>query len=347
MANKFISTKGETGCRLEKASQSRKLKIVAAITLNFLFGVDSLAISNHAVSNNSEISVSSKCITKSCPDIYDNLQENTAPKKMAEIKVPLRRLLKPPSSPKSINLPKNSSPLSSKRSISKAIPPHLLNAPAILSPSEGIDESYPDCSKPFIGGKVLGIVGVSGGRNFTLNPCLDKEISLFTEPELYINSDYTGINYSRKYNGSPKKCPPNNELCLAYDYGFHAGAEAYNYAKRQGVTSKTIWLDVETSNSWNKNPGFNIQSISGEIEAIKDSFHPSSLGIYSTSYQWGIITAGNQHDIGWKNNLPVWYATAQPDAEKAKTYCVSHSFTDGLVKMVQFGGSSYDQDVEC
>jgi hypothetical protein len=204
--------------------------------------------------------------------------------------------------------------------------------------STGVDVSYPNCntSLPIVS---FGIVGVTGGLGFHPNPCLLGEASKFINLTLYVNTGYPGQSYGLNYQNSPKACSATDLNCLAYNYGYNAGLYATNYATSQNARSTTWWLDVETMNSWTTDVNQNIQSLQGEADALKAG-GVITVGVYSTTAQWGTITGG------WRNGLPNWGATVVKTSKQAKTYCQGHQFTGGPTYLIQFSGR-LDQDYAC
>src|SRR5581483_5158755 len=112
---------------------------------------------------------------------------------------------------------------------------------AYPSGSSGYDVSYPNCNAKKPTGP-FGIVGVTGGLNFSQNPCLTKENSWFNNVTLYLNSGYPGYLKALAYQNSPRSCQTTDLNCLAYNYGYNAGLYAVNYAKSLNVKSATWWL---------------------------------------------------------------------------------------------------------
>jgi hypothetical protein len=208
-----------------------------------------------------------------------------------------------------------------------------------LSGSGGVDVSYPNCSAK-LPSVSFGVVGVTGGINFQPNTCLASEASKFANLSLYASTGYPGQSYGLKYQNAPRACTADDLACLAYNYGYNAGQYAIDYAAGQKVSSSTWWLDVETMNSWTPDVIQNIQSLQGEYDAIKAG-GVSTIGIYSTTAQWGSITGG------WKNGLPGWGATTWNTAKQAAKYCTGHEFTGGPTYLIQYSGRTLDQDYAC
>jgi hypothetical protein len=208
-----------------------------------------------------------------------------------------------------------------------------------IAGTTGVDVSYPNCSAS-IPRVSFGIVGVTGGKAFSGNPCLVKQSTRFNNLSLYVNIGYPGLSYAMQYQNSPNACTASDQNCLAYNYGYNAGLYAANYAKSQGVWSNTWWQDVETMNTWMNDTAQNQQSIQGQRDALVVA-GANTVGVYSTTYQWGVITGG------WQNLWPSWGATTWRTAKQAATYCSGHQFTGGQSYLMQYRGKSLDENVAC
>jgi hypothetical protein len=206
-----------------------------------------------------------------------------------------------------------------------------------VSGTNGVDVSYPNC-KTKITGTAFGIVGVTGGLFYQYNDCLAPEAANFSNLSLYTNTGWNDKSPHIDQN-SPIPCGAGDSACLAYNYGYNAAKDALSYAGSQGVSSPTWWLDVETANTWNSDVYQNRSSLQGSYDALKDS-GVVSVGAYSTTYQWGVITGG------WQNNWPNWGATTVRTAKQAASYCKGHQFTGGLTYLIQYSGK-LDQDYAC
>lgn len=212
------------------------------------------------------------------------------------------------------------------------------------SGTTGNDISYPECSTSnFLQNAAFGIVGATGGRAFTDNPCLSREFtwasSLVTPPSLYMNlNSPIGPTASEGITGPYDNCARKDKVCQAENYGYNAAQDASLYAANQGVSPSMWWLDIESTNSWSSSSSLNQETINGAVQFFKDQ--NESIGIYSTPSMWSSITGGYQ------NNLPVWIATGSTDPTP---YCSSTSaFTGGIVHLVQYAAdSSLDTDYAC
>jgi hypothetical protein len=222
--------------------------------------------------------------------------------------------------------------------------------------SHGYDISYPQCGKAYPSKPAFGIVGVNRGLVFSPNPCLSGEISWAggARAQLYANTGNPGPGLSSHWptgQTSPRTCSaatPDTADC-AYDYGWNAAADSYADAAAawSGLglagtpASSAWWLDVETSNSWRTVTSLNVAALQGEADALR-AHGVATLGIYSTAYQWGVITG----------STTVFHASASwiagaSNAKDAQRRCGGPSFTGGAVTLVQYIASGFDTDVAC
>ena len=207
----------------------------------------------------------------------------------------------------------------------------------------GYDVSFPQCGGPLPGGGAFGIVGVNDGRAFTHDPCL-ATLASWAGPtqSAYINLNAPPPGSAQALNGPAGQCAGNDTGCMAYNYGYNAAVDAYRYGTSQGVNAGVWWLDIETSNTWDSNKFNNSRTIQAALDALNAS--GALAGIYSTSYQWGIIAGG------FAPRVPEWVPTGA-DFQTAVKYCDgTHSFgAGGIPWITQYGtaGNPYDQDYVC
>jgi hypothetical protein len=221
----------------------------------------------------------------------------------------------------------------------------------------GYDISYPQCGAPYPANPAFGIVGINGGRVFSVNWCVVSEIAWGgrAAAELYVNTGNPGPAVSSFWPAgqtSPRVCDASNPdtANCAYDYGWNAGAYSWNkaveaYASLGIATSPAAtawWLDVETSNSWRSNTTLNVAALQGQLDYLR-SVGVTKLGFYSTTVQWGTITGGSKAFAAY----PSWGAGA-PNEKTAKQHCVSTpGFTGGRLALVQYPWAGFDADVRC
>lgn len=198
--------------------------------------------------------------------------------------------------------------------------------PADAAPIRGADVSFPQCGYQYPAGMAFGLVGVNDGEPDTANPCLASEYRWAQSTgtaEFYMNTANTVVSTGGAYAG-----------------GYDAARSAYSYASSVGPGSDHLWwLDVETANSWSADLGANTASIAGAIAFLRAQ--GVVVGIYSTNYQWAIITGGARIP-----SVANWVPGAQ-SAAAAPAYCAaSRSFSGGPVAMAQYT-TNYDYDYLC
>ena len=227
-----------------------------------------------------------------------------------------------------------------------------LAAPRPTAPTVGYDVSYPQCGRALPANAAFGIVGVSDGLAYGRNPCLAIQYAWAlgapkAPPAFYMNTGNPGAAATRVpwySQAGPEQCSTANEAGCAYNYGYHAARYALEYATEQtsfaAARSGSWWLDVETANSWSADYALNNRDIQGSIDFLA-SAGISSVGIYSTGYQWGQITGGAQ--LG--PTLANWVAGAS-NAKRAATMCAS-SFSGGNVRLVQYPSAGFDANFAC
>jgi hypothetical protein len=220
----------------------------------------------------------------------------------------------------------------------------VLAADIYTSQTYGNDISWPQCGTSSFPQNSFGIVGVTGGKAFTNNPCLAQEFTwakaLTTPASLYINLNAPiGSTASKGDTGPYGTCAKGDKLCKARNYGYNATQAASAYAQQQGASSSQWWLDIETGNSWSSSATLNRDTVDGATKFFAD--HGLALGVYSTQGMWQSITGG------YRNGLPVWLATT---ATAPAAYCSpGYSFTGGQVYLVQYSNASVsvDSDYAC
>ncbi len=209
--------------------------------------------------------------------------------------------------------------------------------------STGYDISFRQCGSaypptPF----AFGIVGVTSGRAFDHNACLSDEFTWARQssPSLYMNLN-APIGTTSKYglSGPKGNCTQKDKACIAYNYGWNAAKDAFDYAGSSGATSSDWWLDIETSNSWSANTSLNEQTIQGAVDFLTGQ--TIAVGVYSTGSMWKTIAGSYQP------KLPNWVPGAKSVTD-AQGYCsTGYSFGGGSVILVQYPNGSYDGDYAC
>jgi hypothetical protein len=223
--------------------------------------------------------------------------------------------------------------------------------------SRGYDISWPQCGATLPAKPAFGIIGVNKGLVFSANPCLASEIHWAGDAaaQLYANTGNPGPALSSHWptgQTSPRACDvanPDTADC-AFDYGWNAAADswadagsAYRSLGLTGTPSGTTWwLDVETSNSWRSDTSLNVAALQGEVDYLTGTAHVVKLGIYSTSYQWGVIAGGSQAFNAYRS----WVAGVG-SLKNAQSHCGGSGFTGGGVSLAQYAWNGFDADLIC
>jgi hypothetical protein len=215
--------------------------------------------------------------------------------------------------------------------------------------STGYDVSYPQCGTTLPRSGSFGIVGVTNGLPWSVNPCLSAQYQWAagkaSGASLYVNTANPGPISKYWTRPGPRACADPmsySDLGCAYNYGWNAANEAWtaaNAATSGAAAGKYWWLDVETVNSWNGSTAANGETVLGYLDALR-SLGAGGVGIYSTAYQWSTITGGRQF-AGVSN----WVAGAR-NARDAAQRCGS-SFAGGPVWLVQYIVKGVDSDYVC
>jgi len=209
--------------------------------------------------------------------------------------------------------------------------------------ANGSDISFPQCDGSLPpAGPGFGVVGVNDGRAFTDNPCLASEAPWAgSELSVYMNLNAPPTGSTEGLTGPAGQCVGNDTGCIAYNYGFAAALDSFGYASAAGVSSVVWWLDIETANVWDTSLFNNQRTIQGAIDALTSE--GVVVGVYSTGYQWGLITGG------YAPGIPVWLATGAGYAAAVTGCQAGPGFTGGAVWLAQFqtSGIAFDQDYAC
>jgi hypothetical protein len=224
--------------------------------------------------------------------------------------------------------------------------------------SRGYDISYPQCGGTFPASPAFAIVGVNGGKVFSVNSCLAAQVAWGggTAAELYANTGNPGPALSSfwpKGQTTPRFCDANNPdtVDCAYDYGWNAAQHSLQTAQSAygslGIATSPAatrwWLDVETANSWRTDTSLNVAALQGEFDYLT-SAGVANVGFYSTTSQWNTITGGSK----LFSPAPSWGA-GSPSEKAAKSLCATTvtSFTGGRLAMVQYIYQGFDANVRC
>jgi hypothetical protein len=225
----------------------------------------------------------------------------------------------------------------------------------------GNDISYPQCPtgaeppRP-----AFAIVGVTGGRPFSANPCLPRQFVwalTSTSPNqahvgFYMNTANPGPTASTDWpaagTSTPRACDGSWSADCAYDYGWLTAQDAYS--RVVGVVGNPAaaqypwWLDVESANSWSDDTSLNAADLEGVMSFLR-SQNVGTIGIYSTAFVWEALIGPPLASASPFGGLLNWGAGAA-DPLEAPAFC-SLTVTGGQVKFVQFPYAGFDTDLAC
>lgn len=230
----------------------------------------------------------------------------------------------------------------------------------------GVDISYPQCGDELPEGVGFAVIGVNGGRVYSVNPCLGLGRSpsqlewAGPEAELYMNTGNPGPRDSRHWpvgQTDPRPCDPDDadSLDCAYVYGWNAAHDAYAsvlsaYVDLEWVEADatalpdatTWWLDVEDANSWRRDDARNIAALQGMVDALT-ALEVGEIGFYSTPRLWDRITGGTDLFAAY----PAWHAGADDEADAQARCDEAEPFTGGELRMVQWVEDGLDHNIRC
>jgi hypothetical protein len=235
----------------------------------------------------------------------------------------------------------------------------------------GHDVSHPQCGGRLPAGSAFGVVGINQGRPFSANPCLAAQYRWAAgrpaAAALYVNTGNpaprSAYYWPRSGTADPAGCADSRSRTdpgCAYDYGWHAAADALATARSLGSAAlgHTWWLDVEATNTWNGDGVSNTAVLQGMYDHLR-SHGVARVGIYSTGPQWRTITGGYsassaaRYRTAWASHFtprsplhaaPLWIAGGT--RATARGMCAT-SFTGGPTRMVQFLADGFDTNLVC
>jgi hypothetical protein len=219
-----------------------------------------------------------------------------------------------------------------------------------LSTTFGWDVSWPQCGRnlPNLpnGRHGYAIIGLTRGHLYSVNECVVPQVQWSMQNGafggLYVNTNYP---YQREEPNLgamfADTCRVDDLNCQLYQYGLRGARQAVRDAKALGVSAPLWWLDVETVNRWSPNVALNTLVIQGTIDGVQEA--GIRIGVYSTAYQWGVITGGLQLP-----GVPLWIATGGTIADGPPT-CTNpaKAFAGGVPFMIQFLHEGLDGNFLC
>jgi hypothetical protein len=206
--------------------------------------------------------------------------------------------------------------------------------------SVGYDASFPQCSNTTPpAGATFSIVGVNGGKAFTMNPCLAALWRVGVSPRaLYLNTGYE-LSNTDKVTSTCLRVAQSSGLDGQYSTAYAIGCSAaeYSLAMVGSRQPHMWWLDVETGNSWSRTDlELNRKTLMGMVARLAST--NLAIGVYSTRGMWQAITGGWSMPAIQAN----WVALSDASA------CGIPGFSGAPVWLVQAPAiSSIDTDFAC
>ena len=219
-----------------------------------------------------------------------------------------------------------------------------------LTTTFGWDVSWPQCGRnlPNLpnGRHGYAIVGLTRGHLYSVNECVVPQVQWSMQNGafggLYINTNYPYLREEPNLGAMfTDTCRVDDLNCHLYQYGLRGARQAVRDAKALGVSAPLWWIDVETVNRWSPNVALNNLVIQGTIDGVQEA--DIRIGVYSTAYQWGVITGGLQLP-----GVPLWIATGGTIADGPPT-CTNpaKAFAGGVPFMIQFLHEGLDGNFLC
>jgi hypothetical protein len=224
----------------------------------------------------------------------------------------------------------------------------------------GYDVSQYQC--PYYPGHVSGlpptrtavaIVQVSGGAiNHAQPPSCYPAEAAWAGPNMSTYIFMDGLPSpppKESMTGPAGNCATTNALCQSYNFGYYWAQYWVRYAHDAGTHPTLWWLDVETAGAWSGSQSSNAQVIAGGVAGL----HASGVtpGIYSTNYQWGVLTG---YQVSFPH-IPLWVPGAAGTAQ-AQSFCTNppaayQPFAGGTTVLIQDSYTTprplYDEDYAC
>jgi hypothetical protein len=248
--------------------------------------------------------------------------------------------------------------------------PHVPPDDNVYPPSAlGFDLSFNTIAYPATSFQ-FAVVGINGGKSFVHNARLSSEYAWAhfaseVAPTLYVNLNAPFGSTVAGHVDTPKACAGDSitsittasttapTTCEGYDYGYHAAADAFAYAKSQNVSASFWWIDIEEANSWADATSTNDATIQGALDYLNEQ--GIRVGIYSTPGMWENIAGTGfvptQTINGSTMSTPTWFPIGISTQTNATNACVTDtSFIPGSpIWILQYEQdfTAIDQNIAC
>jgi hypothetical protein len=250
----------------------------------------------------------------------------------------------------------------------------LPSTASAAAPTEvGYDVSYPQCGRSLPSDRAFAIVGVNGGLSTRANPCLSTQLSwawrstgaVSSQPraQVYLNTANPGqvIDQVTTWPTSGTtpygECDGTNSMACSWEYGWQRASNSIlaffvPAARGAGVESDpgryVWWLDVETTNTWQRGSREALARNRATLEGMAASIiaRGGRVGLYSTGRQWAQIV-GSVPSTSNLASRPSWLAGSISPAD-ARSDCRNRALTPGgRVTLTQYVHESLDRNHAC
>jgi hypothetical protein len=188
------------------------------------------------------------------------------------------------------------------------------------------------------------VVGLTSGRAFTANPCLDRQIRWVRNHHVHASAYAFAAFPSRAQLRRHRHHGPydSRHRAGALKNGGYAAAR-YNVRvmRQHGFTTPHVWLDVEPSSShpWSHRRHLNRAVVHGWIRGYRSAGY--TVGVYSTPLLW-------RHILGrFRPRLPEWRTAGPTSARAALGRCRGESIQGGPAAIAQWWTAHRDFDRLC
>jgi hypothetical protein len=188
------------------------------------------------------------------------------------------------------------------------------------------------------------VIGLTNGRAFTPNPCLDEHLTWVRNHHAAAAAYAFAAFPSRAQLRRHRHHGPYDGRTGfgALKNAGHAAAR-YNIRvmRQHGFTSPHVWLDVEPSSShpWSHRRKLNRAVVRGWIRGYRDAGY--TVGVYSTPLLWRHILGG------YRPGLPEWRTAGPTSPRAALGKCRDESIQGGEAVIAQWWTNRRDFDRLC
>ncbi len=245
----------------------------------------------------------------------------------------------------------------------------------------GYDISYPQCGSRLPTDHYFGIVGVNGGNAAKENPCLAEQLAWANQAkvgsnqskyQVYVNTANPGevIDQITSWPTTPldsngdlpsnpygSDCDGSNSAACSWLYGWNRSIYTEGIFKKAAAskslstdTSQYVWwLDVETMNTWQSVGSSALIRNTAALEGFAKYYQSkqATVGLYSTGYQWGVITGNTVGFGGNLNGLANWRPSGASLSNAIANCSVKPLTAGGFISLTQYVKKNLDHNHSC